>query len=236
MTWLGGRLRPAQPDHNGQPVRWPTSSGKVVVVFFGYTQCPDVCPTTMAGGGRGQEDRSGADGEACRCSLSRWTPSATRLECSRPTWQFRPQLRRPARQRGATRAAAKEFKIFYKKCRARRHETTHGPHGRELHLRHPGRLRVSPLWQLVRRPGATSLLVADQIAARWLKGDCAEANRALTWQPWFSGSRAGSSGEGFASAFSSSSSRPLRSGGCARRDTPYSAASSCSVMPPEHRR
>ena len=23
------------------------AAGKVVVVFFGYTQCPDVCPTTM---------------------------------------------------------------------------------------------------------------------------------------------------------------------------------------------
>jgi protein SCO1/2 len=34
-------------DHNGQVRRLADFKGKVVVVFFGYTQCPDVCPTTM---------------------------------------------------------------------------------------------------------------------------------------------------------------------------------------------
>ena len=35
-------------DHNGKPRTLADYKGKVVVVFFGYTQCPDVCPTTMA--------------------------------------------------------------------------------------------------------------------------------------------------------------------------------------------
>ncbi|WP_293603670.1 SCO family protein [Polaromonas sp. UBA4122] len=35
-------------DHNGQVRTLKDFAGKVVVVFFGYTQCPDVCPTTMA--------------------------------------------------------------------------------------------------------------------------------------------------------------------------------------------
>ena len=34
-------------DHNGQVRRLADFKGKVVVIFFGYTQCPDVCPTTM---------------------------------------------------------------------------------------------------------------------------------------------------------------------------------------------
>jgi len=34
------------PD--GKPRRLADFRGKVVVVFFGYTQCPDVCPTTLA--------------------------------------------------------------------------------------------------------------------------------------------------------------------------------------------
>ena len=34
-------------DHNGQLRKLADFTGKVVVVFFGYTQCPDVCPTTM---------------------------------------------------------------------------------------------------------------------------------------------------------------------------------------------
>lgn len=35
-------------DHNGKPRTLADFKGKVVVMFFGYTQCPDVCPTTMA--------------------------------------------------------------------------------------------------------------------------------------------------------------------------------------------
>lgn len=35
-------------DHNGQPRSLKDFAGKLVVVFFGYTQCPDVCPTSMA--------------------------------------------------------------------------------------------------------------------------------------------------------------------------------------------
>jgi len=35
------------PDQNGQVRQLKDFSGKLTVVFFGYTQCPDVCPTTL---------------------------------------------------------------------------------------------------------------------------------------------------------------------------------------------
>ena len=35
------------PDQNGQKRTLADFKGKVVVVFFGYTQCPDFCPTTL---------------------------------------------------------------------------------------------------------------------------------------------------------------------------------------------
>jgi len=35
-------------DHTGKPRTLQDFRGKLVVLFFGYTQCPDVCPTTMA--------------------------------------------------------------------------------------------------------------------------------------------------------------------------------------------
>ena len=35
-------------DHNGQRRTLADFRGKVVVLFFGYTHCPDVCPTTLA--------------------------------------------------------------------------------------------------------------------------------------------------------------------------------------------
>ena len=34
-------------DHNGKVRHLTDFKGKVVVMFFGYTQCPDVCPTSM---------------------------------------------------------------------------------------------------------------------------------------------------------------------------------------------
>ncbi len=35
-------------DHTGRARTLADFKGKVVVVFFGYTQCPDVCPTTLS--------------------------------------------------------------------------------------------------------------------------------------------------------------------------------------------
>lgn len=35
-------------DHDGRPRRLTDFRGKVVVLFFGYTHCPDVCPTTLS--------------------------------------------------------------------------------------------------------------------------------------------------------------------------------------------
>jgi protein SCO1 len=43
---IGGELR--LTDHNGKPRTLADFRGRVVVVTFGYTQCPDVCPTTLA--------------------------------------------------------------------------------------------------------------------------------------------------------------------------------------------
>jgi len=43
---LGGELR--LTDHNGKPRTMADFRGKVVAITFGYTQCPDVCPTTLS--------------------------------------------------------------------------------------------------------------------------------------------------------------------------------------------
>lgn len=34
-------------DHNGKPTSWSDFRGKWLVVFFGYTNCPDACPTGL---------------------------------------------------------------------------------------------------------------------------------------------------------------------------------------------
>ncbi len=38
----------ALTDHTGKPRTLADYRGKAVVMFFGYTQCPDVCPTTLS--------------------------------------------------------------------------------------------------------------------------------------------------------------------------------------------
>jgi protein SCO1/2 len=38
----------AMVDQDGKPRKLADFSGKVMLVFFGYTQCPDVCPTSLA--------------------------------------------------------------------------------------------------------------------------------------------------------------------------------------------
>lgn len=43
---IGGDF--ALTDHNGQPFASSSLRGKVVLVFFGYSFCPDVCPTTLS--------------------------------------------------------------------------------------------------------------------------------------------------------------------------------------------
>lgn len=35
-------------DHNGQRFQLSSLRGKAVLIFFGYTTCPDVCPTTLS--------------------------------------------------------------------------------------------------------------------------------------------------------------------------------------------
>jgi len=47
-----GGERPADDfkltDQDGQPFRLSRLRGRAVLLFFGYTHCPDACPTTMA--------------------------------------------------------------------------------------------------------------------------------------------------------------------------------------------
>ena len=51
----GGRLEPPKAasdftltDQDGNPFTLSSTKGKVVMLYFGYTSCPDVCPLTLA--------------------------------------------------------------------------------------------------------------------------------------------------------------------------------------------
>ena len=51
ITWLGDQAKPlpafALNDHNGQPFTDQTLKGRWNLLFFGYTNCPDICPDTL---------------------------------------------------------------------------------------------------------------------------------------------------------------------------------------------
>lgn len=102
-------------DQNGQARTLKDFAGKVVVVFFGYTQCPDVCPTTM------QELTEvkrllGPDGDKLQAVFVTVDPERDTPELLKAYVEnFDPSfvaLRPTAEQ---LPAVAKEFKIYYKR-------------------------------------------------------------------------------------------------------------------------
>ena len=104
------------PDVDGRMRSLSEFKGKVVVVFFGYTQCPDVCPATMAELA-GVKQTLGKDGARLQpvfvtVDPERDTPAVLKAYVA----NFGPDfiaLRGDAEQ---TRAAAKQFKVFYAKA------------------------------------------------------------------------------------------------------------------------
>jgi protein SCO1/2 len=52
-------------DQSGQPFRLSDQRGRVVLLFFGYTHCPDVCPTTL-GTWKKVHEALGQDAEGVR--------------------------------------------------------------------------------------------------------------------------------------------------------------------------
>ncbi|MBX9835503.1 MAG: SCO family protein [Burkholderiaceae bacterium] len=102
-------------DHNGQLRSIKDFQGKVVIVFFGFTQCPDVCPTSMQELAQVKQ-ALGADGDRLQGIFISVDPERDTLEmlkaymgnidpgflALRPTPQELPAL-------------TKNFKIYYKK-------------------------------------------------------------------------------------------------------------------------
>ena len=76
----------ALTDHTGKPRTLADYRGKAVVVFFGFTQCPDVCPTTLVTLAQTMK-LLGPDADRVQvCSLPS-TLSATRPRCCRTTYR-----------------------------------------------------------------------------------------------------------------------------------------------------
>lgn len=143
-------------DHTGKTRTLADFRGKIVVVFFGYTHCPDVCPTTLAEL-KVAKEQLGKDGKRVQVLFvtldpERDTPQL--LASYAPA--FDPSFLGLYGDAAATARVAKEFKVFYQKVPGKTPDSYTVDHTAGSYVFDPqGRLR------LYVRQGNVSNLVAD---------------------------------------------------------------------------
>lgn len=102
-------------DHNGKTRTLADFRGKVVVMFFGYTQCPDVCPTTMLEM-KAAMQQLGADAQRVQILFVTVDPERdTRELLSSYVPAFDPSFLGLYGDLETTAKTAKEFRVFYQK-------------------------------------------------------------------------------------------------------------------------
>lgn len=103
------------PDHFGKRRSLDDFKGKVVVVFFGYTHCPDVCPTNLADLA-GAMELLGADAARAQVVFVTVDPERDQPEMlARYVTAFHPSFLALRGDPEATRKTATDFKVFYEK-------------------------------------------------------------------------------------------------------------------------
>ena len=105
----------ALTDHNGRPRTLADFRGKVVTVFFGFTHCPDVCPTTLAE--MAQVVKAlGPDGNRVQVLFVTVDPERdTQQVLARYVPAFHPGFLGLYGDAEATARAAKAFKVYFQK-------------------------------------------------------------------------------------------------------------------------
>ena len=105
----------ALTDHTGKPRTLADFRGKVVVMFFGYTQCPDVCPTTMAEMANVMQ-QLGPQADQVQVLFVTVDPARdTQALLAQYVPAFDPRFVGLYGNAEATARVAKEFKVFYAK-------------------------------------------------------------------------------------------------------------------------
>lgn len=148
----------ALPDANGRTRSIKDFAGKVVVVFFGYTQCPDVCPTTLTEIAQARK-LLGPDGDKVQAVFITVDPERDTPEVLKAyVGNFGSDivaLRGTAEQ---TAAVAKDYKVYYKKVEGKAPGTYFMDHSAASYVYDPqGRLR------LYTRYGSGAQALADDV-------------------------------------------------------------------------
>lgn len=115
VTGLGYARDFALTDHTGKPRTLADYKGKAVVVFFGYTQCPDVCPTTMVEMANVMKEL-GPQASKVQVLFVTVDPERDTQELlSKYVPAFDPSFVGLYGDQAATDKVAKEFRVFYQK-------------------------------------------------------------------------------------------------------------------------
>jgi len=130
-------------DHTGKTRTLADFKGKVVVVFFGFTQCPDVCPTTLVEM-KAVKEKLGKDGERVQVLFVTVDPERDSPELlAKYVPAFDPSFIGLYGDAEATARTAKEFKVFYKKVPGSSPTNYSVDHTAALYVYDPsGRLRL----------------------------------------------------------------------------------------------
>ncbi|MBN8291918.1 SCO family protein [Rhodobacter sp. NTK016B] len=105
----------ALPDAEGQ-MRTPADfAGKYLLVFFGFTNCPDVCPTTLAEVAQIMDDLGAQSVEVQPLFISIDPERDRALGLAEFTAAFHPSIIGLAGEGAQTRAAANSFHIFFER-------------------------------------------------------------------------------------------------------------------------
>jgi protein SCO1 len=101
--------------HDGKPRTLDDFKGKVVLVFFGFTQCPDVCPSTLARFAQVAREL-GSDADHMQVLFVSVDPERdTQALLANYVPAFDPRFLGLYGDAEATTRTAKEFKVFYQK-------------------------------------------------------------------------------------------------------------------------
>ena len=102
-------------DTSGRERTLADFRGKVVVLFFGYAQCPDVCPTTMAEMAEVKR-KLGAEGERLQVVFVTVDPERDTPEVMKAYMEaFDPAFVALIPTPEELAAMAKDYKVYYKK-------------------------------------------------------------------------------------------------------------------------
>lgn len=102
-------------DHNGKPRTLADFRGKVVTVFFGFTHCPDACPTTLVELAQVMKEL-GPEADRVQVLFVTVDPERdTQPVLAQYVPSFHPRFIGLYGDAEATARAAKEFKVYYGK-------------------------------------------------------------------------------------------------------------------------